>query len=750
MPQPNMSPIRDGVTYSQALSPNPNTNTNTTIHPSTTNNVPMTTNNKRSGHPSRALDDNAVSSPMKSFLRTGHSPYSPPKNNVYDNVISENVGGIVDSNTLININPPPTTTNHFGIESQDTFNPTPFPAGDSGYHYDGASDSSSDSEDEAAVVCVDATMDMTMDMGASPASTDSNAQLSVPHTAALQNDTELQDLTTQMQTLPFMPSPLRNQVSNTRHISTVGGYDKKVMKNNTEHVQWKNYNNLCIVVGVRREEIDMLLKLTHDDHGKLINVEWNPNGEELFQSTSFRATFLTQHFRRIVPSQFVIRNNKSKIYEEDITKLNSIQEKKKKRGGSKRKHPYTIYMSGTCWGQKDGCQSTFTSGLPLEQLRLLTSEYQGTVQWTIHLNGACCHPVGASYGSCSGPDWLKEVTSKADGDKTSPSTRATANLNSVEDERYLCKNFDGKAVTRKQQYNIAQNAKKVVADQYGLSGGSLENAIHATVKIQKEDIQRRAKVNNKSDDYLGILQDSSFNNGGCTLHMFTKDQIFVMASLLKSGQAIFYYDPTAQMVKLNDCGIDSRKYFMHSKLSFAPEEMFVAKEDRKFSAKQFLTFVLAEHVSHHQKQDAHAKFSNDYETLGYILIRRKHKSAAKKKLCADTASADALENERLNNTDEAWGTPENYRGKKGEKELKDALYELFGKHNVTTKKPMHKMLTEWHTHDVAAAGQLAGFGYNVFNDWMLHKRVNKIEPINKAAVIAFVGYHENSCTICKK
>ena len=522
------------------------------------------------------------------------------------------------------------------------------------------------------------------------------------------------------------------------------------MKNNTEHVQWKNYNNLCIVVGVRREEIDMLLKLTHDDHGKLINVEWNPNGEELFQSTSFRATFLTQHFRRIVPSQFVIRNNKSKIYEEDITKLNSIQEKKKKRGGSKRKHPYTIYMSGTCWGQKDGCQSTFTSGLPLEQLRLLTSEYQGTVQWTIHLNGACCHPVGASYGSCSGPDWLKEVTSKADGDKTSPSTRATANLNSVDDERYLCKNFDGKAVFRKQQYNIAQDAKKVVADQYGLSGGSLENAIHATVKIKEEDIQRRAKVNNKSDDYLGILQDSSFNNGGCTLHMFTKDQIFVMASLLKSGQAIFYYDPTAQMVKLNDCGIDSRKYFMHSKLSFAPEEMFVAKEDRKFAAKQFLTFVLAEHVSHHQKQDAHAKFSNDYETLGYILIRRKHKSAAKKKLCADTASADALENERLNNTDEAWGTPENYRGKKGEKELKDALYELFGKHNVTTKKPMHKMLTEWHTHDVAAAGQLAGFGYNVFNDWMLHKRVNKIEPINKAAVIAFVGYHENSCTICKK
>ena len=99
------------------------------------------------------------------------------------------------------------------------------------------------------------------------------------------------------------------------------------------------------------------------------------------------------------------------------------------------------------------------------------------------------------------------------------------------------------------------------------------------------------KLKDNSVDVLGILQHSSIHNG-LTMHLYTKPQIILMCSLLKSHQLILYYDPTGQMLSLKNCGFS--KHILHSKLSFCPEEMYVDKKKRTVSANCFMASVLAE------------------------------------------------------------------------------------------------------------------------------------------------------------
>lgn len=96
---------------------------------------------------------------------------------------------------------------------------------------------------------------------------------------------------------------------------------------------------------------------------------------------------------------------------------------------------------------------------------------------------------------------------------------------------------------------------------------------------------------------------------GFTYHLFTKDTIRVMASLMKSGHFVGYYDATGQLVQLSREACGTKKHLLHSVLSVCPAEMFLSGNDFKFRNNLFHAVTLAEHISHNQSHDCHMRFA---------------------------------------------------------------------------------------------------------------------------------------------
>lgn len=574
------SPVKDGLSYKGALE-------------------------KRS--PPKKLSSDDTSSPLKSKVKANGQ--TPSRVSWQDNNnISSNEGN--DGSEMIN--PPPLLQQPY--QHDTLFNPSAMPEKVYGFSLEDYEASSSSDEDDGAslnpeiesIVGQALKISESDDKQQKPPSSSSlpvpcSSSLPVPSSVTARSQL-INRLATKMQTLPCMPEHVQNAVSKTRHVSTDPYYKNRIQKGDTMYEQYYELKKLNVTTEVGTDVVYKLLQLSHDSHGELSKIAWNPKAEYIFKSRKWRAEFVLKYFSKIVPRHFVIRCHRNELL---TYTPESDGDKKKSRGGSIKLHPFVVAFNGYCMGQKDGCPTVFVAGFSSDQLKRLSLGYNGTIDCTMIISGACCHPFGATYGMCRGPDRKKEVKIKVEGDKRSPSSRANDNVSDMPDEDYIVGNFEGGAFTRQKQYAIQKEAKEEVAVKYGLTGCSLANILHSSEKIKAQDITQRMKLKDNSVDVLGILQHSSIHNG-LTMHLYTKPQIILMCSLLKSHQLILYYDPTGQMLSLKNCGFS--KHILHSKLSFCPEEMYVDKKKRTVSANCFMASVLAEHVSHHQKSDAHAAF----------------------------------------------------------------------------------------------------------------------------------------------
>lgn len=133
---------------------------------------------------------------------------------------------------------------------------------------------------------------------------------------------------------------------------------------------------------------------------------------------------------------------------------------------------------------------------------------------------------------------------------------------------------------------------------------------------------------------------------------------------------------------------------------------------------------------------------NDYDSAAHALANRKSKAAAKKKLAeTEGATADAIRNEIHNQTDVVWDVPKAYQGAKGELKLKQELEDTFAR--ILSDKESPSMSSKYNllkTHvENNSGGSLSGFGYVVFNNWMLGRRKgNRVKAKNRAAMISFI------------
>ena len=178
----------------------------------------------------------------------------------------------------------------------------------------------------------------------------------------------------------------------------------------------------------------------------------------------------------------------------------------------------------------------------------------------------------------------------------------------------VAQNSEGVAADRLEWYQLNREAQKKINKELGLGNNAFANVVNVTNKIKKADSLRRKSMDekDKSTDWLGILQDSSFHNG-VTMHIFSKDQIILLAGLMKSRQLILYYDSTGGILQISRSDFGTSKHLLHSMVSFAPAEFFLKEEDYKFSSKLFNAFVVAEHISHDQSGLCHGKF------IGHIM-----------------------------------------------------------------------------------------------------------------------------------
>ena len=285
--------------------------------------------------------------------------------------------------------------------------------------YEASTSSSSDEDDGASLnLEIESIVDQALQISESDDQQQkqkppSSSSLPVPSSVTARSQL-ITSLATKMQTLPCMPEYVQNAVSKTRHVSTDPYYKNRIQKDNTMYEQYYELKKLNVTTEVGSDVVNKLLQLTHDSHGELSKIAWNPYAEYIFKSRKWRSDFVLKSFSTIVPRHFVIRCHRNEL----LTYTPKSQgDKKKARGGSIKHHPFVVVFNVYCMGQKDGCPTVFIAGFSSDQLKRLSLGYKGTIDCTMIISGACCHPVGATYGMCRGPDRMKEVKIKVEGDK---------------------------------------------------------------------------------------------------------------------------------------------------------------------------------------------------------------------------------------------------------------------------------------------------------------------------------------------
>ena len=138
----------------------------------------------------------------------------------------------------------------------------------------------------------------------------------------------------------------------------------------------------------------------------------------------------------------------------------------------------------------------------------------------------------------------------------------------------------------------------------------------------------------------------------------------------------------------------------------------------------------------------------DYKNLNASIERKKIKHD-KKLNKSTTATADSIENERLNNTDAGWGISAAYQGVRGDRQLKQELEDAFvielsrtNKRNNNTQT--YAILKAFVEGPDCGNGHLNGLGYGKFGEYMDGHRTIPLQPKNKAALISFVKHYAPS------
>ena len=98
----------------------------------------------------------------------------------------------------------------------------------------------------------------------------------------------------------------------------------------------------------------------------------------------------------------------------------------------------------------------------------MANPYCEHIRVEIQIDGVYCHILERDYGQCRGTQRKAIIQKKVDGDLVTPAQAVHNALSEVTDEQFITGNMECNAVTRRQQYNIAKEAKLKIATDQGL------------------------------------------------------------------------------------------------------------------------------------------------------------------------------------------------------------------------------------------------------------------------------------------
>ena len=108
----------------------------------------------------------------------------------------------------------------------------------------------------------------------------------------------------------------------------------------------------------------------------------------------------------------------------------------------KQKHPFLIYITGSCKGSRDGCKATYYAEMLEDDLIDLVKRNTDSVQFYVTVGDPCPHVWKAKYDSVRGSLQKQQINAITDGTHTllPPSHCAKKNLHSICQTKYAVGN----------------------------------------------------------------------------------------------------------------------------------------------------------------------------------------------------------------------------------------------------------------------------------------------------------------------